>query len=196
VAADTRWVLSRVPEGPGRALDLGGGPGELCGPLTALGYEYVNLDLKPTGPGAVVGDAHELPFEAESFDLVVSNASLAHFHTPLTAIQEVARVLKADGRFVVWVPFMRPFTGGDYYRYTPRGLKHLFQSAGFSSLTIEAPLAVFTVLFQIVTTMLRKVGLPWMRRPLERIAAWLDGKLRRVVGGKAYAPNYLVEATK
>lgn len=51
MSSDKRWVLSKVSAEQGLALDLGGGSGELRSPLRALGYEYVNLDLKPTGQG-------------------------------------------------------------------------------------------------------------------------------------------------
>src|SRR5215203_276582 len=98
MASDKRWVLTRVPDGSGQALDLGGGGGELYESLTRRGYTYVNVDLEPSGPGAVEADAHNLPFDASVFDLVVSSDSLEHFHTPLKALREVARVIKPNGR--------------------------------------------------------------------------------------------------
>ena len=108
VASDKSWILSRVPPSRGRALDLGGGSGELYEPLRSRGYEYVNVDLNPSGPGAVRADAHDLPFPKEHFELVVSSDS--HFRDPLGAVREVHRVLTKGGRLVVWVPFMTPST--------------------------------------------------------------------------------------
>jgi SAM-dependent methyltransferase len=196
MASDKRWVLSRVPNGPGRALDLGGGRGELYVPLKARGYEYVNLDVAPSGPGAVVGDAHDLPFDAESFDLIVSSDSLEHFHTPLVVLRGVARVLKPHGRFVVWVPFMHPFHGDDYYRYSRLGLEHLLREAGLQMVSIEAPLGPFTICGQMLVVAARRIGLGSLERPIERLAAWVDGRIRSWSGGNAYAAFYLVVAAK
>jgi SAM-dependent methyltransferase len=195
VASDKKWVLSRIPAGPGRALDLGGGAGELHAPLTSRGYEYANVDVAATGPGAVVGDAHELPFGDNMFDLVVSSDSLEHFHTPLTALREVARVLAPGGRLVVWVPFMHPFHRDDYYRYTPLGLEYLLEEAGFVGVSIEAPLGVFSIYAQTVVAMLQRIGLARLERPLEQLAEWLDARLRATHPGNAYAPFYLAVAT-
>lgn len=195
MSSDKKWVLSRVPPGPGRALDLGGGTGELRAPLTARGFEYVNVDVAPTDLEAVVGDAHALPFEDGEFDLVVSSDSLEHFHTPLAVLREVARVLSPDGRLVIWVPFMHPFHRDDYYRYTPLGLEYLLEHAGFTVVTIEAPLGLFWIYGQTLVAIVTRIGLGVLERPLERLAEWLDTRLRAVRAGNAYAPFYLVVAT-
>lgn len=196
MASDKKWVLSRIPPGPGRVLDLGGGHGELHGPLTARGYEYVNVDLAATGPGAVVADAHRLPFDDDEFDLVVSSDSLEHFHAPLVALQEAARVLAPGGNLVVWVPFMHPFHRDDYYRYTPLGIEYLLERAGFAGVRIEAPLGVFSIYAQTVVAMLARVRVTVLERPLERLGEWLDRRIRTGGTGRAYAPFYLVVATK
>lgn len=196
MASDKRWILSRVPTGTGRALDLGGGPGELNAPLEARGYTYVNLDLNPSGPGAVVGDAHDLPFDAESFDLVVSSDSLEHFHTPLVVLQEVERVLKPGGRLVVWVPFMHPFHSNDYYRYTRLGIEHLLRESGLRSISFEAPLGPLTVLVQMLEVALRRLGLASLGRSLKRIATRLDERIGSPGEGQGYAPFYLIVAVK
>ena len=52
----------------------------------------------------VTGDARKLPFENESFDLVVSNAALHNIYDPRQregAIAEIARVLKPGGRVAI-----------------------------------------------------------------------------------------------
>lgn len=50
-----------------------------------------------------VGDAQSLPFEAESFDVVVSQAGLMFFPDPVAAISEMRRVLRPGGRLAVQV---------------------------------------------------------------------------------------------
>jgi SAM-dependent methyltransferase len=193
MSSDKRWVLARVPTGGGRALDLGGGSGELCGPLTSRGYEYVNADPAASGPGAVIADAHDLPFQDRTFDLVVSSDSLEHFHTPLKALREVRRVLKPGGTLVIWVPFLHPFHVTDYYRYTPLGLRHLLQTSGLHCVSLEAPLGLFTVYAQSLVMALQRVGLGRLEGAVERAGRVLDS---RFPGRGSYAAFYRVTATK
>lgn len=196
MASDKRYVLSGVPPGSGRALDLGGGQGELRGPLESRGFAYVNLDIAPAGPRAVRGDAHRLPFASASFDLVVSSDSLEHFTDPGIAVAEVRRVLKERGTFVIWVPFLHPFHGNDYYRYTPLGLRLLLERGEFRVHTIQAPLWVFSVVGQAVVTLLSRVGMSAVERAVERGAAWLDRRFARFRRGEAgFAAAYLVVAS-
>lgn len=55
----------------------------------------------PSGASFVVGDATNLPFEAESFDVVWSDRLLQHLGDPPMAVFEMVRVLKPGGRLVL-----------------------------------------------------------------------------------------------
>jgi SAM-dependent methyltransferase len=196
MASDKRWVLSKAGRGPGVALDLGGGSGELHDPLVERGFEYVNADLEPSGPGACVADAHDLPFAPSSFDLVLSSDSLEHFRDPFTVVREVERVLKPTGRFVIWVPFLHPFHSTDFYRYTPLGLRHLLEGAGLRVESIDAPLGLFSLLAQFGSTALQPRGGARLERRLEAVAAVIDSRLGRLQPGGSFAAFYLAVATK
>ncbi|MDI6631230.1 MAG: class I SAM-dependent methyltransferase, partial [Thermoanaerobacteraceae bacterium] len=132
MSAEPELILELItPElivsGGGIALDLGGGRGGLRQPLEKLGYRYLNLDIQrfnERNPD-LIGDAHQLPFKDSVFQAVISKDSLEHFAEPWKVVREVHRVLKDGGYFVIWVPFMHPFHGDDFYRYTPLGLQHL-----------------------------------------------------------------------
>jgi SAM-dependent methyltransferase len=50
------------------------------------------------------GDAADLPFPAESFDLVTCQAGLMFFPDPVAALREMGRVVRRGGRIVVLVP--------------------------------------------------------------------------------------------
>lgn len=196
MAADKHWIMSRVPPGPGRALDLGGGRGELQPLLRERGFAYTNLDLEPSGPGAVAGDAHQMPFEAGSFDLVVSNDSLEQLHDPLIALQEVQRVLRPGGRLVLWVPFMHPFYGEDYFRFTPLGLDHLVTKVGLRRESLESPLGPMTVLATMLGVLLHRAGARRATGVVRRTGQWLDVRLRAWLPDGGYAAAYLLVAVK
>ena len=50
----------------------------------------------------VTGNAMNLPFEDETFDLVLTRLSLHHFTEPQRPFREMQRVLKKGGKLVVW----------------------------------------------------------------------------------------------
>jgi len=47
------------------------------------------------------GDVKAMPFDDGEFDLIVSNDSLHHWEDPLPVFDEIARVLKYDGRCLI-----------------------------------------------------------------------------------------------
>lgn len=54
-------------------------------------------------------DAHDLPYENNSFDVVVSASSFHYFTSPTIVLDEIARVLRPSGRLVV-LDWCRDFT--------------------------------------------------------------------------------------
>ena len=110
-----------------RLLDLGAGGGS--GVAARAGILVVRLDLQPprtrdAGGDWVVADAGLLPFEARSFDVVVSNHSLEHIAELRGAIRETGRVLKANGVFYAAVPDSTALTDR-IYRWLGRGGGHI-----------------------------------------------------------------------
>ena len=49
----------------------------------------------------VQGNCMKLPFEADSFDSVISNGSLHEWENPILAFNEIHRVLRPQGRFCI-----------------------------------------------------------------------------------------------
>jgi ubiquinone/menaquinone biosynthesis C-methylase UbiE len=118
LAADA--VALGVPP-DGQVLDVGTGPGfvaiEVARLLRGTGYQVVGMDLSRAmlaiaaenaareGLDGMItwreGDAKAMPFDDGTFDLVVCNDSLHHWEDPLPVFDEIARVLKADGKCIV-----------------------------------------------------------------------------------------------
>jgi SAM-dependent methyltransferase len=105
-------MLSRVAAGQfGRALDVGCGEGRFCRMLKAAHVNAIGIDptaqlleearrRDPSGDYRS-GKAEELPFEAASFDLVVSYLTLVDIVDFRTAIREMTRVLKPAGALLI-----------------------------------------------------------------------------------------------
>jgi ubiquinone/menaquinone biosynthesis C-methylase UbiE len=106
-------------------LDVGTGPGLLLVEIARLrpDLQLTGLDLAPdmvetarhnlAGLGdratAVVGDVSDLPFEDDSFDLIVSSLSLHHWADPATGGVELTRVLRTGGQVRIYDVRSAPF---------------------------------------------------------------------------------------
>jgi SAM-dependent methyltransferase len=174
MSSEAHLILEVIPPGAGIVLDLGGSTGMLRSPLQACGYRYINLDVRCLGNGepSLIGDAHCLPFGDDSMDLVVSKDTLEHFLEPWVVVQEVHRVLKIGGHLIIWVPFMHPFHGDDFYRYSPLGLSHMLRD--FELVAFESPLWVFTVVGYAAIEACKRMRLGFLEQSIKRLAAALD----------------------
>jgi ubiquinone/menaquinone biosynthesis C-methylase UbiE len=137
-------------------LDLGCGTGVV---LKALydknpAAQYVGLDISEKmlaiaeerlNPeiSLMLGDAENLPYPDNSFDIVSCTESFHHYPDPQKALSEVRRVLKNGGRFILcdtwtiwplrWIlnVMFRFGNGGDVHVYSKREISSLFRAAGF-----------------------------------------------------------------
>ena len=50
----------------------------------------------------VAGNAEQLPYENDTFDLIITRLSLHHFLEPEKPFQEMKRVLKTGGKLIIW----------------------------------------------------------------------------------------------
>lgn len=197
MSSEPYLILEAIPSGAGIALDLGGNTGILRSALQARGYRYINLDIRRFGNGepSLLGDAHQLPFKDCILDMVVSKDTLEHFLEPWIVVKEVHRVLKVGGRLIIWVPFMHPFHGDDYYRYSPLALQHLL--CDFELVTFESPLWVFTVIGFAIIEGCKRVHLGLLEQPIKRICTALDRLWTRQKQHPAsFAPAYRIVACK
>jgi SAM-dependent methyltransferase len=71
------------------------------------GDDYVTADIE--SPLAKVKmDIHNIPFDQNSFDVVLCNHVLEHVADDIRAINEISRVLKPGGFAILQVPFFSP----------------------------------------------------------------------------------------
>jgi len=100
-----------------QALDVGTGPGVLAFVLVKLGYEVTGLDLSASmlsiaekrkgelgvSCSFIKGDAEDLPFESNTFDLVTNRLNLWALPNPGKGVFHWVRVLKPGGKLVLIV---------------------------------------------------------------------------------------------
>lgn len=93
--------------------------------------QLVAMDVSPGPQTLVLCDAHDIPFEDATFDGVVAQAVLEHVADPYRCVNEIHRVLKADGVVYAETPFMQQMHGGnygDFTRFTSAGHRRLFRT--------------------------------------------------------------------
>lgn len=151
-----REILARVPDTKGqRILDLGCGNGNILKTLKErIPAEYYGLDIsekmieeagKKLGKAArlQVGDAEQLPYQDNFFDVVVCNASFHHYPNPEKAAAEMGRIMKTGGLLILGDPTMPPVmiemfnwalkwsSSGDVKLWKKREIRELFAHNGF-----------------------------------------------------------------
>jgi glycogen synthase len=108
--AKRRHIVDTLQDEPRqRILDVGGGYGRVSGSL-ARRHDVTLVDISPEmieeaqrrwpGLKVVEADARSLPFEDESFDVVLANDLLPHLNDLRTPLAELHRVSRRGGRVV------------------------------------------------------------------------------------------------
>jgi ubiquinone/menaquinone biosynthesis C-methylase UbiE len=168
-------LTSRLPEGS-KVLEVAFGPGYLAIELARLGrYRVSGLDISNTfvkiaGQNAREagvtadfnqGDAAIMPFETDSFDLIVCQAAFKNFVHPGSALSEMHRVLRGGGTAVIQdmssdathADIEREVNGmelGWVSSFTTKGTlemlkRRAYSPAQFESLVAESPFKTCTI---------------------------------------------------
>jgi SAM-dependent methyltransferase len=153
----TSTLRYAAPRAHGRLLDVGCGdrrfePLFLPHVASYTGVEHEDVfssteASKRSNKPDVLYDGKRLPFDAGSFDTVLSTDVLEHTPDPAALIAEMARVLRPGGTFLMTAPFAfrlheEPY---DYYRFTPHGLTSMADRAGLRILEMRPFGSVFSV---------------------------------------------------
>lgn len=122
-----------------RVLDVGSY--DLNGTLRPLiegaGGNYTGLDIAP-GPNVDVVATHpyQYPFPDDSFDYVISNATIEHVRRPWEWMQELARIVRIGGTIIIMGPVKLGLHASevahhpvDCWRVYPDGMAELFCGA-------------------------------------------------------------------
>jgi SAM-dependent methyltransferase len=126
----------------GKVLDVGSGDRQLENYLDSH-VRYFGIDYPPSGQRYrkrphVWGDAIHLPFRSSTIDSLVLLDVLEHLPDPGLALNEAARVLKAEGIVVASVPFLYPIHDApfDFWRITQYQIERLAAGAGLEILRL------------------------------------------------------------
>ncbi len=190
----------------GRVLDVGAG--SFSRYVGFFNYrEYIKMDIQPGKNIDVVGQAENIPFEAETLDAIVCTQVIGDFKNPSQAIKEFYRVLKLGGTVLLTESFINEIHDEprDFWRFTKFGLEHLFQEAGFKIVALDQRGGFFSVQAQSnIRYLINKFNLyshSWTRifnpffRIYSKIMFFLD-KLDKNQNNRKFALDWCIIAQK
>ncbi len=111
------------------------GSGEIPFEDFYIGLNVVTCDIQQNKQNSInylINDNGKLPFKNEEYDIIFLFDVLEHIKDDANFINECYRILKPGGIIVASIPFMYRFHEQpyDYRRYTPSGIKYLFEEVG------------------------------------------------------------------
>ncbi len=127
-------MVSRLGNGL-RVLDVGCGDGFIGEHIQKMGNYVTSVDLPTITDLAhrrrallvVAGDAEQLAFASNSFDVILASEVIEHLWNPHSFLDEAYRVLRANGHLIIEVPEGRESLRWDAHKnyFTVNGLKQM-----------------------------------------------------------------------
>jgi 2-polyprenyl-3-methyl-5-hydroxy-6-metoxy-1,4-benzoquinol methylase len=121
-----------------KILDVGCGDGVISEPIMKMGNYVASVELptvatlakKCNVSSVMAGDAEELAFASESFDLVIASEVVEHLWQPQSFLDEAHRVLKVGGYMIIETPEGEEGLNYDSHRhfFTVERLKHMLST--------------------------------------------------------------------
>ncbi|MFY4743993.1 methyltransferase domain-containing protein [Aliarcobacter butzleri] len=192
-----KWIESYSKYYKGTLVDLG------CGEASHKNYflqyvnKYIGVDWTKTlhnSKADIISDLNKkIEIEDDFADTIISLSVMEHLCEPQIFLNESYRILKKDGTIILGVPWMWRIHEAphDYFRYTPYGLKYMFEKAGYKDIHIQPTTGFFTMWFLkmnyfslkwIKGSKIRKAFTKAFLIPFwylsQKLAPWLDSKHR------------------
>ena len=207
-----KWLESYSKYYKGTLVDLG------CGEAPHKNYflqyvdKYIGVDWTNTlhnSKADIISDLNKkIEIENDFADTIISLSVMEHLCEPQIFLNESYRILKKDGTIILGVPWMWWIHEAphDYFRYTPYGLKYMFEKAGYKDIQVQPTTGFFSMWF----LKMNYFSLKWIkgskiRRAFtkaflipfwylsQKLAPWLDDKHR---GWSLESAGFFVVAKK
>lgn len=207
-----KWILAYARFYKGVLVDLGCGNAPYKEFFLQYAQKYVGVDWTNSlhnFKADVVSNLNEKIDLVDAYaDTIVSFSVLEHLCEPQLFLNESYRVLKDGGTMILGVPWMWQVHEAphDYFRYTPYGLKYLFEKAGYKDIHVQPTSGFFTMWFLkmnyfslrfIKGSSTRRKATRFLLLPFwyiaQKLAPWLDSLHR---GWSLESAGYFVIAKK
>lgn len=148
-----KWIFDKIKRfkpPPAKLLEIGCGTGNVSSFLAQKGYavtgcEFYSDAIKKAWHGFLIvqGDANNLPFREDSFDIIGLFDVIEHFYDDISLLKEAYRVVRRDGIIAVTVPARMELwsffdeTSLHKRRYTKENLELIFLKSDLKPLLLE-----------------------------------------------------------
>lgn len=121
------YLRQSIDDASKKLLDIGASKNYVRQEIAA---QWTGVDI--VGATDVIeADAHELPFEDASFDIVFSSHMLEHVLSPAICVSEMKRVVRDEGSIIIGVPLYPGFMSvGHIYMMPAQSWELLFRQQG------------------------------------------------------------------
>ncbi|MFA7083372.1 MAG: class I SAM-dependent methyltransferase [Arcobacteraceae bacterium] len=191
-----KWLLEYSKHYKGTLADLGCGTAPYKEFFLEYADKYIGVDWTNTlhdSKADIASNLNEkIKLPNNYADTIVSLSVMEHLCEPQVFLNESYRILKDGGTIILGVPWMwahkAPY---DYFRYTPYGLKYMFEKAGYKDIYVQLTSGFFTMWFlKMIYFSLRWIKGSDIRKKItkaclipfwyisQKIAPWLDSKHR------------------
>lgn len=144
-------------------LEIGSGMSPIVIPTDNVIYSDVSLSALKIAKNThdkglfVVADSSSLPFKTNIFSHVICSEVLEHIDNDLRALQEIARVIKHSGSFLITFPHRHSYYAcddrfvGHFRRYELSEMEELLSKAGLKPVLTKKVLGPLEKITMIVT---------------------------------------------
>jgi len=159
-------MISRIGDGL-LVLDVGSGDGVISEPVWRLGNYVTSVDLptitilahKRRVSSVVAGDAEQLAFASDSFDVVLASEVVEHLWNPQSFFDEAYRVLRAKGHLIVETPEGRASLRYDSHKnYFTVGVLERMLDKKFSVCEVKRLKPILGAPTSTIIVLLRKIN--------------------------------------
>lgn len=179
--------------------------------------KYISLDKKDTNAtthkeniNSIDGDARDLPFDNDYADSIILNQVLEHVYEYEKVLDEINRVLKPSGKFIISIPFIYHIHAepNDYFRFSEYGIKKLLKNKGFKIIQFSYNGYFGTTIFSIINSFIwqvwnKNIYLKLLRNtillPFLFVFFFINNMLGLLVDllkGEKFSPNYFIICEK
>jgi len=144
---DWNKIKEHIPK-DSKCLDIGCGGMWFCSHLYDEGWkditgmsvdirDLVSVERDGSSLNTIKADACNMPMESETFDFVWSRQTFEHLMSPWLGINEVYRILKPGGKFMLILPTdddIMIYGASHLYVMGDRQWKNLLEKVGFKSI--------------------------------------------------------------
>lgn len=185
----------------GRMIDVGGRRKPWQPIFAPHVSEHVCVDhvdkVDVRGPVVdVVATAYDIPLPDAGAQTVLLTEVLEHLERPADAVAECFRLLEPGGHIIATTPLFWPVHDArDFYRYTPQGLRYLFETAGFEVVELRPLGGLWSTVAIEASYGLQRYRRSWSAPAVDATCVsvqWLAKRVERVDNQPKFSWNHLI----